>query len=132
MTKNSRISLSLAPPILDFLLRSRVLINLNSLIIERISRKCLGYLILTIIIIALYMWKYEKNNPIIPDNWTVDAIVFGVILCGMNFLLDILFFGMMGRNLISYFWLETTTGYFYPLIILETFLIAYLIYGRKE
>ncbi len=89
--------------------------------------------ILTIVVAALYMWKCEQNNPILAENWALDAIIFGVILCGMNFLLDALFFGVfMQKDLLSYFWLETTTGYFYPAIILETLILAYLIYGRKE
>lgn len=89
-------------------------------------------LILTIVVVALYLWKFEQKHPIIPDKWAIDAIIFGIILCGMNFLLDAIFFGLMGRNLISYFWIETTTGYFYPAIVLETLFLAYLIYGRKE
>jgi len=89
--------------------------------------------IISIIIVAIYIWKYEQKNPIIPDKWALDAIVFGAILCAMNFLLDIVFFGfMLKMDLFAYFWLESTAGYFYPLIILETFLIAFLIYGRKK
>ena len=88
--------------------------------------------IVSIAIFALYEWKYEQNNPIIADNWVIDAILLGAIICGMNFLFDALFFGMMGRNLIAYFWLETTTGYFYPAIIFIVYLIAYAIYGRKQ
>ena len=89
--------------------------------------------VLTIVVVAIYMWKYEQDHPIIPDKWVLDAIVFGAILCGINFLLDGIFFGLfIQKNLIVYFWLESTTGYFYPLIILESYLIAYLIYGRKE
>ncbi len=87
--------------------------------------------IITILVIVLYMWMYEQNNPIIPDRWALDAVIVGIILCGMNFLLDSIFFGLfLHMNLIAYFWLQSTTGYFYPLIILETYLIAYLIYGR--
>ena len=52
-------------------------------------------LILTIVVIAIYLWKFEQKNPIIPDKWAIDAIVFGIILCGMNFLLDAIFFGIM-------------------------------------
>jgi len=89
--------------------------------------------IVSIVVASIYLWKYEQNNPIIPDKWAIDAIVLGVIICAMNFLLDILFFGVFAqKNLISYFFLETTTGYFYPLIILVTLLLAYLIYGRKN
>jgi len=80
----------------------------------------------------VYVWKYEQTNPIVAGNWAIDAIVLGAIICGMNFLYDALFFSMMGRNLLAYFWLETTTGYFYPAIILTTYLIAYFIYGRNE
>jgi len=86
----------------------------------------------SVIISAIYLWKYEQKNPIIPDKWAIDAIVLGIIICGMNYLFDILFFGvMMQRNLIAYFWLESTAGYMYPLIIPITLLLAYLIYGRK-
>ena len=89
--------------------------------------------IVSIIAFSIYLWKYEQNNPIIPDKWAVDAIVLGVIICAMNFLFDIVFFGLfLQRNLISYFWLETTTGIFYPLIILVVLILAYLIYGRKK
>lgn len=88
--------------------------------------------IITIVVAAIYIWKYDQNHPILANNWALDAVILGVIICAMNFLLDAIFFGSMGRNLISYFWLETTTGYFYPAIILETFLIAYIIYGRKK
>ena len=88
--------------------------------------------IISIVIFALYIWKYEQENPIIANNWVLDAIVLGMIICGMNFLFDALFFGMMGRNLIAFFWFETTTGYFYPAIILETYLIAYFIYGKNK
>ena len=87
--------------------------------------------ILTIVILSFYILKYEQSNPIISDNWRNDAIILGVIICAINFLLDALFFGIMGRNLIAYFWLESTTGYMYPLIIIETWIIAYLIYGKK-
>jgi hypothetical protein len=87
---------------------------------------------LTIVILAIYLWKYEQNNPIIERIWYKDAILLGIILCTMNFLLDAVFFGIQGRNLLTYFFIETTTGYMYPLIILETILLAYLIYGRKE
>lgn len=87
--------------------------------------------ILSIVITALYLWKYEQNHPILEDKWSLDAILLGIILCGMNFLFDAMFFGAAGRNLVAYFWLETTTGYFYPLIILETWILAYFIYGRK-
>jgi hypothetical protein len=87
--------------------------------------------IVSITIFALYIWKYEQKNPIIANKWAINAIVLGAIICGLNFLLDALFFGMMGRNLLSYFWLETTTGYFYPAIIFETYILAFLIYGRK-
>jgi hypothetical protein len=88
--------------------------------------------ILSILVFALYLWKYEEKNPIIPDKWAIDAIALGGIICGMNFLFDALVFGMMGRNLIAYFWLETTTGYLYPIIILLTYILAYLIYGKKQ
>lgn len=88
--------------------------------------------IISILVFALYMWKYEQNNPIIPDRWALDAVIFGIILCGMNFLFDAIFFGLiLHMDLIAYFWLQSTTGYLYPLIILETYLIAYLIYGRN-
>ena len=89
--------------------------------------------IISIIIFILYLWKWEQNNPIIPDKWVIDAIILGAIICGMNFLMDILFFGIFAqRNLIAYFWLETTTGYAYPALIIITLILAYLIYGRKE
>jgi hypothetical protein len=88
--------------------------------------------IISTLIIALYIWKYEQNNPIIADKWAIDALVLGIIICGMNFLLDALFFGMLGRNLVAYFWLESTTGYMYPAIILITYILAYLIYGKKK
>ena len=87
--------------------------------------------VLSIIIIGIYLWKFEQTNPIIPNKWAVDAVVLGIIICAMNFLLDAIFFGMTGRNLIAYFFLETTTGYVYPLIILETLILAYLIYGKN-
>ncbi len=89
-------------------------------------------LIISIIIATLYLWKYEQKNPIIPDKWAIDAISLGVIICGMNFLMDIIFFGIILQvNLIGYFWFTSTAGYFYPLIIIETLILAYLIYGRK-
>jgi hypothetical protein len=88
--------------------------------------------VLSIIVFALYLWKYEQTNPILPEKWSLDAILIGIIICGMNFLLDALFFGGMGRNLLTYFFLETTTGYFYPLIILEIYLLAYFIYGKNK
>jgi len=89
--------------------------------------------IISIIIFILYLWKWEQNNPIIPDKWVIDAIILGAIICGMNFLMDILFFGIFAqRNLIAYFWLETSTGYAYPALIIITLILAYLIYGRKE
>ena len=89
--------------------------------------------IVSIVIFALYLWKYEQNNPIIINGWAIDAIILGIIICAMNFIFDIIFFGLiMHMNLISYFFLETTTGYAYPFIILEILIIAYLIYGRKS
>ena len=89
--------------------------------------------IISIIILILYLWKWEQKNPIIPDKWAIDAIILGAIICGMNFLMDILFFGIFTqRNLIAYFWLETSTGYAYPALIIITLILAYLIYGRKE
>ena len=89
--------------------------------------------IVSIAIFALYLWKYEQNNPIISNGWAIDAIILGIIICAMNFIFDIIFFGLiMHRNLILYFFLETTTGYAYPFIILEILIIAYLIYGRKS
>ena len=89
--------------------------------------------IVSIVIFALYLWKYEQNNPIITNGWAIDAIILGIIICAMNFIFDIIFFGLIiHRNLISYFFLETTTGYAYPFIILEILIIAYLIYGRKS
>ncbi len=89
--------------------------------------------IISIIVLGIYLWKYEQKNPIISDKWALDAVVLGAIICGMNFLLDAIFFGVMLQvDLIAYFWLQTTTGYLYPLIILETLILAYLIYGRKE
>jgi hypothetical protein len=87
--------------------------------------------IISIIIIGIYLWKFEQKNPIIPNKWALDAVVLGIIICAMNFLFDAVFFGMTGRNIIAYFFLETTTGYFYPLIILETLILAYLIYGKN-
>ncbi|MFX1309921.1 MAG: hypothetical protein ACFE8C_09520 [Promethearchaeota archaeon] len=90
-------------------------------------------LIISIIITAIYLWKYEQKNPIISDKWAIDATILGVIICAMNYLFDILFFGViMQRNLVAYFWLESTAGYSYPFIILMTLILAYLIYGRKE
>ena len=74
--------------------------------------------LVSIIVIGIYLWKYEQKNPIILNRWAVDAVVLGIIICTMNFLLDAIFFGVFGRNLIAYFFLETTTGYLYPLIIL--------------
>ena len=62
-------------------------------------------LMITLVILALYLWKYEQDHPILDDNWLLDAIILGVILCGMNFLLDAMFFGMMGRDLLAYFFL---------------------------
>ncbi|MHA1803190.1 MAG: hypothetical protein ACTSU4_01510 [Promethearchaeota archaeon] len=89
--------------------------------------------LVSLFVLLLYLWKYESKHPIIADSWAIDAIVLGSIVCGLNFLLDALFFGVFqNRNLISYFWLETTTGYFYPLMILETYILAYLLYGRKK
>ena len=89
--------------------------------------------IISIVIFALYLWKYEQNNPIVANGWAIDALILGLIICAMNFIFDIIFFGLIiQRNLISYFFLETTTGYAYPLIILEILIIAYLIYGRKS
>ncbi|MHA1256857.1 MAG: hypothetical protein ACTSPS_14795, partial [Promethearchaeota archaeon] len=89
--------------------------------------------IVSIVIFALYLWKYEQNNPIISDGWAIDAIILGIIICAMNFIFDIIFFGLIAqRNLISYFFLETTTGYAYPFIIFEILIIAYLIYGKKS
>ena len=89
--------------------------------------------IISIVVLILYLWKWEQKNPIIPDKWAIDAIILGAIICGMNFLMDILFFGIFTqRNLIAYFWLETTTGYAYPALIIITLILAYLIYGRKE
>ena len=89
--------------------------------------------IISIVVLILYLWKWEQKNPIIPDKWAIDAIILGAIICGMNFLMDILFFGIFTqRNLIAYFWLETSTGYAYPALIIITLILAYLIYGRKE
>lgn len=88
--------------------------------------------IITMLVLILFLWKYEQNHPILEGKWLIDAVILGAIICGMNFLLDAMFFGMMGRDLIAYFWLETTTGYMYPLIILETVIFAYFIYGRKK
>ncbi|MFW9899336.1 MAG: hypothetical protein ACFFDO_08780 [Candidatus Thorarchaeota archaeon] len=89
--------------------------------------------IISIVILILYLWKWEQKKPIIPDKWVIDAIILGVIICGMNFLMDILFFGIFAhRNLIAYFWIETTTGYAYPSLIIITFILAYVIYGKKE
>ncbi|MGQ4876385.1 MAG: hypothetical protein ACP6IY_20165 [Promethearchaeia archaeon] len=89
-------------------------------------------IILTIAVLILYLWKYEQNHPIFENNWVIDALILGAIICGLNFLLDAIFFGMMGRNLLAYFFLETSTGYLYPLIIVETIVFAYLIYGKKK
>ena len=89
--------------------------------------------IIMTVIMALYIWKYEQNNRIYPDNWSIDAIILGVIICAMNFIMDALFFGvMMQRNLLAYYFLESTTGYMYPAIILINWLIAYLLYGKNE
>jgi hypothetical protein len=89
--------------------------------------------IISAIVFALYLWKYERLNPIIPDKWVLDAILFGIIISAMNYLFDIIFFGgILQQNLIVYFFIESTAGYFYPLIILEILLLAYLIYGRKQ
>lgn len=89
--------------------------------------------IVSIIIFALYLWKYEQSNPIIAEKWSLDAVLFGAIVCAMNFIFDILFFGLFAQqDLILYFFFETTTGYFYPLIIVEMLIIAYIIYGRRE
>lgn len=82
---------------------------------------------------ALYLWKYENNHPIIQDIWALDAVVLGLIICIMNYLLDIIFFGLILQiDLFNYFFLESTAGYMYPIIILITLGLAYLIYGRKE
>ena len=89
--------------------------------------------IISVVILILYLWKWEQKKPIIPDKWLIDAIILGVIICGMNFLMDILFFGIFAqRNLIAYFWIETTTGYAYPSLIIITLILAYVIYGKKE
>lgn len=88
--------------------------------------------IISYIIVILYLWKWEQNNPIIPDKWAIDAIVLGTIICGINVLMDVLFFGvLMQMNLLVYFFLQSTAGYFYILIIPITLILAYLIYGRK-
>lgn len=89
-------------------------------------------LVVTLLILSFYLWKYEQKHPIIEDKWAKDAVILGLVICLINFLLDALFFGMMGRNLLIYFFLESTTGYMYPAIILETLLLAYIIYGRKQ
>jgi len=89
--------------------------------------------IVSITIFVVYLWKYEQSNPIIAEKWALDAIFFGAIICAMNFIFDILFFGLFAqRDLISYFFFETTTGYFYPLIIVWILIIAYIIYGKRE
>jgi hypothetical protein len=89
--------------------------------------------IVSIVIFILYLWKYEQTNPIIAEKWALDAVLFGAIICAMNFIFDILFFGVFAqRDLVMYFFFETTTGYFYPLIILEILIIAYLIYGKSD
>jgi hypothetical protein len=89
--------------------------------------------IVSVVIFILYLWKYEQNNPIIVDKWALDAMIFGVLICAMNFIFDILFFGVFAqRDLVAYFFFETTTGYFYPLIIVEILLIAYLLYGKNK
>jgi len=90
-------------------------------------------IIISVIILGFYLKKYEQSNPIIPENWSLDALLLGGILCAMNFILDAIFFGLlMQRNLIAYYFLETTTGYFYPAIILITWLIAYFSYGKER
>lgn len=105
-----------------------------------ITNPNMGYYITVLIINAIisytivifYLWKWEQNNPIIPDKWAIDAIVLGAIICGMNVLMDVLFFDiMMQMNLFVYFFLQSTAGYFYILIIPITLLLVYLIYGRK-
>jgi hypothetical protein len=89
--------------------------------------------IVSIAIFIVYLWKYEQNHPIIEERWALDSIIFGAIICAMNFVFDVLFFGVFAqRDLISYFFFETTTGFFYPLIIVEMVIIAYFIYGRKR
>ncbi|MHA1147217.1 MAG: hypothetical protein ACTSR8_03135 [Promethearchaeota archaeon] len=90
-------------------------------------------MIISIAIIALYIWKYEQKNLIYLEGWSIDAIILGTIICAMNFIMDALFFGViMQRNLLAYYFLESTTGYMYPAIILITWLVAYLIYGKNE
>ncbi|MFX0073384.1 MAG: hypothetical protein ACFFAO_20085 [Candidatus Hermodarchaeota archaeon] len=87
---------------------------------------------ISLAIFTIYLWKYEQNNPIIPDKWAIDAVILGAIICAMNFLFDILFFGVfLQLDLLAYFFLESTAGYFYPTIILWMLVLAYLIYGRK-
>ena len=89
--------------------------------------------IISVVMFILYLWKYEQCNPIIVDKWALDAMIFGVIICAMNFIFDILFFGVFAqRDLVAYFFFETTTGYFYPLIIVELLIIAYLLYGKNK
>ena len=60
--------------------------------------------IVSVIIFVVYLWKYEQSNPIISEKWALDAVFFGAIICAMNFIFDILFFGLFAqRDLISYF-----------------------------
>ncbi|TFG04238.1 MAG: hypothetical protein EU539_11205 [Promethearchaeota archaeon] len=89
--------------------------------------------IVSVLIFALYLWKYEKVNPIIQHNWMIDALVLGAIVCLMNYVFDIIFFGIfLQTDLLAYFFLESTAGYSYPIIILWMLVLAYLIYGRKD
>ena len=107
--------------------------NLNSTLLMYYLIMTIVNVVVIITIIALYMWKYEYNNPIIPKKWALDAIIFGAILCVTNFLFDAIIFGLvLQKDLIMYFWVESVAGYFYPLLIPETLFIAYLIYGRNN
>lgn len=90
-------------------------------------------LVISLFFLTIYVWKYEKDTPIIPERWALDAIILGGIICFMKFLLDSIFFGIiLGMNLIFYFWIQSAAGYVYTAIIFEILIIAYLIYGRRR
>ena len=89
-------------------------------------------IVISLFFLTIYVWKYEKDTPIIPERWELDAIILGSIICFMKFLLDSIFFGIIiGMNLILYFWIQSAAGYVYIAIIFEILIIAYLIYGRR-
>ncbi|HEY0087965.1 MAG TPA: hypothetical protein VGB37_03925 [Candidatus Lokiarchaeia archaeon] len=89
--------------------------------------------IISLFFFTIYLWKYERENPIIIDRWALDAIIFGCIISGMRFFLDCLVFGLIfSFNLRLYFWIKSLSGYIYPAIIFEILILAYFIYRKKN